>query len=161
MFSATIDQMRLRVATALPFVCQNASSSGRHSEIQRDMRKMATAALFPLRFLRVKSGPAPGLFTAPKNCRNTRCLRSGKAMRPKLVLVGNGMAGIACLDQVLALAPDRYAVTVFGDEDHPNYNRILLSSLLAGEATWDDVTLNPESWYREREVDLFKGVRVQ
>jgi nitrite reductase (NADH) large subunit len=80
--------------------------------------------------------------------------------RPKLVVVGNGMAGIACLEQLLRLAPDRYDVTVFGDEDYPNYNRILLSSVLAGEASWDDITLNGDAWYQENRINLFKGVRV-
>ena len=79
---------------------------------------------------------------------------------PKLVMVGNGMAGISCLEHLLRLAPDAFEVTVFGDEDYPNYNRILLSSVLAGEATWDEITLNPESWYRERRVELYKGVRI-
>jgi nitrite reductase (NADH) large subunit len=67
--------------------------------------------------------------------------------RPKLVVVGNGMAGVACLEQLLRLVPERYDVTVFGDENYPNHNRILLSSVLAGEASWDHITLNPEPWY--------------
>jgi nitrite reductase (NADH) large subunit len=79
---------------------------------------------------------------------------------PRLVVVGNGMAGIACLEHVLLLAPGRFRVTVFGDEDHPNYNRILLSSVLAGEASWDDITLNDLAWYERSGVELFKGVRV-
>src|SRR5262245_43400964 len=78
----------------------------------------------------------------------------------KLVVVGNGMAGIAFVERLLERTPDRYAITVFGDEDHPNYNRILLSSVLAGEASWEDITLNPDSWYAERGIELFKGVRV-
>ncbi len=50
----------------------------------------------------------------------------------RLVVVGNGMAGMACLEQVLAYPP-QFHVTVFGDETHVNYNRIMLSSVLAGE----------------------------
>src|SRR2546422_1619505 len=76
-----------------------------------------------------------------------------------LVVVGNGMAGIACLEQVLKHAP-KFRVTVFGDETHVNYNRILLSSVLAGERTADDITLNPLEWYRSNGIQLRVGVRV-
>ena len=55
--------------------------------------------------------------------------------KPKLVLVGNGMAGVRALEELLKLAPDLYDITVFGAEPHPNYNRILLSPVLAGEQT--------------------------
>ena len=51
----------------------------------------------------------------------------------KLVVVGNGMAGARTLEELLALAPDLYDITVFGAEPHPNYNRILLSPVLSGE----------------------------
>ena len=51
----------------------------------------------------------------------------------KLVMVGNGMAGVRTLEELLKLAPDLYDITVFGAEPHPNYNRILLSPVLAGE----------------------------
>lgn len=63
--------------------------------------------------------------------------------RSKLVVVGNGMAGIRTLEELLALAPDRYDITVFGAEPHPNYNRILLSPVLAGEQDFQDIVLNP------------------
>ncbi|HAY10408.1 MAG TPA: assimilatory nitrite reductase large subunit, partial [Thauera sp.] len=51
----------------------------------------------------------------------------------KLVLVGNGMAGVRTLEELLKLAPELYDVTVFGAEPQGNYNRILLSPVLAGE----------------------------
>lgn len=70
--------------------------------------------------------------------------------RSKLVVVGNGMAGIRTLEELLALAPDRYDITVFGAEPHPNYNRILLSPVLAGEQDFQDIVLNPLSWYEAR-----------
>ena len=54
--------------------------------------------------------------------------------KPKLVLVGNGMAGVRALEELLSLAPERYDITVFGDEPHPNYNRILLSPVLVRRA---------------------------
>ena len=57
--------------------------------------------------------------------------------RMKLVVVGNGMAGVRALEELLKIAPDLYDITVFGAEPHPNYNRILLSPVLAGEQTVD------------------------
>ncbi|MCE9570262.1 MAG: nitrite reductase large subunit NirB [Rhodocyclales bacterium] len=67
--------------------------------------------------------------------------------KQKLVVVGNGMAGIRAVEELLKLAPDLYDITVFGAEPHPNYNRILLSPVLAGEMTIQDIILNPLGWY--------------
>ncbi|WP_148715670.1 nitrite reductase large subunit NirB [Chitinolyticbacter meiyuanensis] len=75
----------------------------------------------------------------------------------KLVVVGNGMAGIRTVEELLALAPDLYDITVFGSEPHPNYNRILLSPVLAGEQEFDDIVLNPRSWYEEHGITLHTG----
>jgi len=80
--------------------------------------------------------------------------------RSKLVVVGNGMAGIRTLEELLALAPDRYDITVFGAEPHPNYNRILLSPVLAGEQNFQDIVLNPLSWYEENGITLHTGKPV-
>ena len=77
----------------------------------------------------------------------------------RLVVVGNGMAGIGCLEQVLAYRP-HFQITVFGDETYVNYNRIMLSSVLAGEKSADEIVLNPLEWYRRNEIDLRLGVRV-
>jgi nitrite reductase (NADH) large subunit len=77
----------------------------------------------------------------------------------KLVVVGNGMAGIACVEQILKHAP-RFEITVFGDETHVNYNRIMLSSVLAGEKASDEITLNPLEWYRRNDIRLRVGARV-
>src|SRR2546428_2146034 len=77
----------------------------------------------------------------------------------KLVVVGNGMAGIGCVEQILKHAP-RFEITVFGDETHVNYNRILLSSVLAGERSADEITLNPLEWYRRNEIRLRLGARI-
>src|ERR1700721_3166971 len=63
--------------------------------------------------------------------------------RPRLVVVGNGMAGMRAVEELLARAPDRFAITVIGAEPHPNYNRILLASVLAAEQTLDEIVLNP------------------
>lgn len=78
----------------------------------------------------------------------------------KLVMVGNGMAGVRTLEELLKIAPDLYDVTVFGAEPHPNYNRILLSPVLAGEQTIDEIILNPLSWYEENNVRLHLGKKV-
>jgi nitrite reductase (NADH) large subunit len=78
----------------------------------------------------------------------------------KLVMVGNGMAGVRTLEEMLKLAPDLYDITVFGAEPHPNYNRILLSPVLAGEQTVDDIILNPADWYAENNIHLHLGKPV-
>ena len=56
-------------------------------------------------------------------------------MREKLVLIGNGMAGVRTIEELLKLAPEKYDITVFGEEPYGNYNRIMLSPVLAGEKT--------------------------
>ena len=75
----------------------------------------------------------------------------------RLVVVGNGMIGMRTVEELLRRAPGRYAITVFGAEPHPNYNRILLSSVLAGEKTLDEIVSHPLAWYAERGVTLVKG----
>jgi nitrite reductase (NADH) large subunit len=80
--------------------------------------------------------------------------------RPRLVVVGNGMAGIRTVEELLKLAPDRYEITIFGAEPHPNYNRILLSPVLAGEQTFDDIVLNPYRWYEDNGIRLHAGKAV-
>lgn len=82
------------------------------------------------------------------------------AAKEKLVLVGNGMAGARTLEEILRLDPDRFAITVFGAEPWGNYNRILLSPLLAGEKSIDDIMINPDSWYSEHNIELLKGTTV-
>jgi len=77
----------------------------------------------------------------------------------QLVVVGNGMAGVSCVEQILKHSP-RFEVTIFGDETHANYNRILLSSVLAGEKSSEEITLNPVEWYQRNEIRLRLGVRV-
>jgi nitrite reductase (NADH) large subunit len=78
----------------------------------------------------------------------------------KLVMVGNGMAGVRTLEELLKLAPDMYDITVFGAEPHPNYNRIMLSPVLAGEQTFEDIILNDLDWYRNNGITLHTGRRV-
>ena len=78
----------------------------------------------------------------------------------KLVMVGNGMAGVRTLEELLKLAPDLYDITVFGAEPHPNYNRILLSPVLAGEQTLQDIVLNDFDWYTQNNITLHAGKKI-
>jgi len=78
----------------------------------------------------------------------------------ELVMVGNGMAGIRTLEELLKLAPDLYDITVFGAEPHGNYNRILLSPVLAGEMTIGDIMLNDVGWYAQHGITLHLGRKV-
>jgi nitrite reductase [NAD(P)H] large subunit len=80
--------------------------------------------------------------------------------RRKLVLVGNGMAGMRAIEELLELAPDMYDITVFGSEPHGNYNRILLSPVLAAEKTVADIMLNTREWYAEHGITLHAGCEV-
>ncbi|WP_116453513.1 nitrite reductase large subunit NirB [Blastococcus litoris] len=81
--------------------------------------------------------------------------------RGRLVVVGNGMAGARFVEEVLERGGgDQFRITVFGDEPHGNYNRIMLSPVLAGEEHEDDIVLNSHEWYADNGVDLRAGVRV-
>jgi nitrite reductase (NADH) large subunit len=77
--------------------------------------------------------------------------------RERLVVIGNGMAGMRTVEELLERAPGRFDITVFGAEPHPNYNRILLSSVLAGEKAVDDIVINPRAWYEENGIELIAG----
>jgi nitrite reductase (NADH) large subunit len=80
--------------------------------------------------------------------------------RQKLVVIGNGMAGIRAVEELLKLAPDLYDIAVFGAEPHPNYNRILLSPVLSGEQTLEQIVLNPLQWYADHGIRLHLGKKV-
>jgi nitrite reductase (NADH) large subunit len=82
-------------------------------------------------------------------------------MKEKLILIGNGMAGVRTLEELLKLTPDHYDITVFGGEPYGNYNRILLSPVLAGEKTIDEIMLNDEQWYADNGITLHKGKWVE
>jgi nitrite reductase (NADH) large subunit len=82
-------------------------------------------------------------------------------MKERLVLVGNGMAGMRAIEELLKLEPDLYDITVFGAEPHPNYNRILLSPVLSGEKTIDEIVLNSRDWYAEHGIALHTGDPVE
>ncbi|MCO4852044.1 nitrite reductase large subunit NirB [Bacillus vallismortis] len=80
--------------------------------------------------------------------------------KQRLVLAGNGMAGIRCIEEVLKLNHQKFEIVIFGSEPHPNYNRILLSSVLQGEASLDDITLNSKDWYDKHGITLYTGETV-
>jgi nitrite reductase (NADH) large subunit len=77
----------------------------------------------------------------------------------RLVVVGNGMAGVACVEHILKQKPD-FEITIFGDETHVNYNRIMLSLVLAGEKAADDIVLNSAEWYRSNNIRARLGVKI-
>ncbi len=77
--------------------------------------------------------------------------------RRRLVVVGNGMAGMRTVEELLTLAPNAYEIVVFGAEPHGNYNRILLSPVLAGEKKAEDIVLNSREWYEQHGVALHAG----
>ncbi|AOF84247.1 nitrite reductase [NAD(P)H], large subunit [Hydrogenophaga sp. RAC07] len=87
-------------------------------------------------------------------------MRVNPKAKLKLVMVGNGMAGVRTIEELLKLAPDLYDITVFGAEPHPNYNRILLSPVLAGEQTLDEIVLNDWAWYTDNGITLHAGKTV-
>ncbi|NMO95843.1 nitrite reductase large subunit NirB [Paenibacillus lemnae] len=80
--------------------------------------------------------------------------------KQKLVMIGNGMAGVRTIEHLLKLAPDKYEITIFGSEPHPNYNRIMLSSVLAGGADMQDIIINGWDWYQEHGIQLLSGHTV-
>src|SRR6266446_600469 len=77
--------------------------------------------------------------------------------RQRLVVIGNGMAAGRVLDELFARAPDRYDVTMFGAEPRVNYDRIMLSPVLAGEKQFHDIIVHNEDWYARHHVDLRRG----
>ena len=87
-------------------------------------------------------------------------MSSDRRRRAQLVVVGNGMAGMRAVEELLSRAPDRFDITVIGAEPHPNYNRILLSSVLAGDKTLDEIVINSPSWYAEHGIRLLAERRA-
>ncbi|MGD8925933.1 MAG: nitrite reductase large subunit NirB [Thioalkalispiraceae bacterium] len=81
-------------------------------------------------------------------------------MKERLVVIGNGMAGMRTVEELIKLAPDVYEITVFGEEPYGNYNRIMLSPVLAGEKTIDEIMLNDLQWYEDNQITLLKGKKA-
>jgi len=80
--------------------------------------------------------------------------------RRRLVLVGNGMAGIRTLEEIMRRAPHAFSMTVFGAEPHGNYDRIMLSPVLAGEKRFEDIVTHGRDWYDANGIELIAGEPV-
>jgi nitrite reductase (NADH) large subunit len=80
--------------------------------------------------------------------------------KERLVVIGNGMAGMRTVEEILQRAPNKFQITVFGAEPHPNYDRIMLSPLLAGDKSFEQIVINPRSWYEENGIELISGEHV-
>jgi nitrite reductase (NADH) large subunit len=74
--------------------------------------------------------------------------------KPHLIVIGNGMAGCRAVEEILARDATRYRITIFGAEPHVNYNRIMLSPLLAGDKAFDDIVINDLAWYADNAIEL-------
>src|SRR5437879_5909981 len=81
--------------------------------------------------------------------------------RESLVVIGNGMAGARVVEEILRRSPDRFTISMFGDEPHGNYNRIQLSTVLGGFTDPDKILLNPLDWYQQHGIRLHAGVRAE
>jgi nitrite reductase (NADH) large subunit len=80
--------------------------------------------------------------------------------RQKLVVIGNGMAPGRALERLFERAPDAYDVTIFNAEPRVNYDRIMLSPLLSGEKTFEQIVIHGDGWYVRHGVTLYKGATV-
>ena len=80
--------------------------------------------------------------------------------KQKLILIGNGMAGVRFLEKLCQQDSCPYDITVFGSEPYGGYNRILLSPLLSGEQTLDDIVTHSIDWYEDNQIDFQKGKTI-
>ncbi|KAF3999711.1 NAD(P)/FAD-dependent oxidoreductase [Glaciimonas immobilis] len=87
--------------------------------------------------------------------------KSAKLAKPSLVVIGNGMAGMRTVEELQKMAPDLYDITVFGAEPYGNYNRILLSPVLAGDKGVEDIMLHTREWYQQNSITLHAGDPVE
>lgn len=78
-------------------------------------------------------------------------------MKQRLVVIGNGMAGMRTVEELLSATPDQYEITVFGAEPYGNYNRIMLSAVLCGDKTIEDIVINDRQWYADHNIQLYAG----
>ena len=81
-------------------------------------------------------------------------------MKKQLVVIGNGMAPGRMLEHLFEAAPDAYEVTIFNAEPRVNYDRIMLSPVLSGEKTFDEIVIHGDGWYVDRNIMLYKGHKV-
>ncbi len=81
-------------------------------------------------------------------------------MAERLVIIGNGMAPGRMLEELFEKAPSRYQVTIFNAEPRVNYDRIMLSPVLSGEKTYEDIIIHGDGWYIQHDITLYKGHRI-
>lgn len=81
-------------------------------------------------------------------------------MKRKLVMIGNGMAGVRCMEEILKRNREAFDITIVGDEPYPNYNRIMLSHVLQGKTEIKDININDWKWYEDNDITLFTGEKV-
>ncbi|AGC89814.1 MULTISPECIES: nitrite reductase large subunit NirB [Staphylococcus] len=72
----------------------------------------------------------------------------------KLVMIGNGMAGLRTIEEILDRDPQRFEITIIGKEAYPNYNRIMLSNILQNKMTVEETIMNSYDWYAEHDIKL-------
>jgi len=96
---------------------------------------------------------------APVTMDNKQEIAAAQA-RERLVVIGNGMAGCRAVEEILARDAARYAITIFGAEPRVNYDRIMLSPVLAGEKTFEDIIINDQNWYDDHGIELVSGEAV-
>lgn len=85
---------------------------------------------------------------------------SGEYLREHLLVIGNGMAGCRAVEEILSRNADRYTITIFGAEPRVNYDRIMLSPVLAGEKSFEEIIINDQSWYDDNDIELVSGDKV-
>ncbi|HEX7875112.1 MAG TPA: FAD-dependent oxidoreductase, partial [Sphingobium sp.] len=95
--------------------------------------------------------------TGPETANEEEIFVPSEDVREHLVVVGNGMAGCRAIEELLARDAGRYRVTIFGAEPYVNYNRIMLSPVLAGEKSFDDIIINSREWYSDNNIELIAG----
>ena len=80
-------------------------------------------------------------------------------MKQKLVIVGNGMAPGRMLEPLFETAPEAYEVTIFNAEPRVNYDRIMLSPVLSGEKSFEEIVIHGDGWYIKHGITLYKGAQ--
>jgi len=83
-----------------------------------------------------------------------------KSAKERLVVVGNGMAPGRMLEKLFEAAPDAYEITIFNAEPRVNYDRIMLSPVLSGEKSYEQIVIHGDGWYVEHGITLYKGVKI-
>ncbi len=80
--------------------------------------------------------------------------------KKRLVMIGNGMAGVRTIEEIIKLSPNEFEITIFGNEPHPNYNRILLSTVLQGDTSFPEIIMNSWEWYQKNDIQLYTGEAI-